>query len=149
MLDTFTAGVSFRSFEEAVSIAASFAATIETQECLLDLLFVGSEAYCFTAGRGQLHAENMLEVLAHTMPCEDKPFPDLIAALQERRNQLSGCILVLLRYDSERRTLLDELRASALPFIALIVGDKPTHAPLEPDVRFLKLDRIEEGLAAL
>jgi len=38
VLDTFTRGSSLQAFEEAVSIAASFAATIETHECLLDLL---------------------------------------------------------------------------------------------------------------
>ena len=31
-------------FEEAVSIAASYACTIETQDSLLDLLFVGTRA---------------------------------------------------------------------------------------------------------
>ena len=36
----------------------------ETQESLLDLMFVGPEAYCFTAGRGVGHTDQLLEVLA-------------------------------------------------------------------------------------
>ena len=50
VLDTFTsANYDPRAFEEAVSIAASFVVTVNTQECLLDLLFVGSESHCYTA----------------------------------------------------------------------------------------------------
>ncbi|HAH05889.1 MAG TPA: DUF58 domain-containing protein, partial [Elusimicrobia bacterium] len=52
ILDTFGAPPP-EVFEEAVSAAASFACSVLTQESLLDLLFVGAEAYCFTAGRGQ------------------------------------------------------------------------------------------------
>ena len=52
VLDTCGARRGGRAFEEAVSVAASFACSIQTQESLLDLLFVGPQAYCFTAGRG-------------------------------------------------------------------------------------------------
>ncbi len=51
-LDTFTDHPHSELFEEAVSVAASFACTVLTQESLLDLLFVGPESYCLTAGRG-------------------------------------------------------------------------------------------------
>jgi len=47
-----------------VSVSASFAATVQTQDSLLDLMFVGTEAYVFTAGRGVGHVDRMLEVLA-------------------------------------------------------------------------------------
>src|SRR6185503_17667402 len=44
ILDTFASVPQEEAFEEAVSIAASFACTVETQESLLDLLFVGPKA---------------------------------------------------------------------------------------------------------
>jgi uncharacterized protein (DUF58 family) len=61
VLDTFARGNGKRrgeerQFEEAVSIAASFACTIETRESLLDLMFIGNEAHSYTTGRGQLSA---------------------------------------------------------------------------------------------
>src|SRR6185295_8954921 len=64
VLDTFTKQPHSEIFEEAVSIAASFACSIRTQESLLDLLFVGPDSYCFTAGRGLGRSEQMLEILA-------------------------------------------------------------------------------------
>jgi uncharacterized protein (DUF58 family) len=64
ILDTFQKTAHSQILEEAVSIAASFACEIQTQESLLDLMFVGPEAYCFTSGRGLAHKDKMLEILA-------------------------------------------------------------------------------------
>ena len=69
VLDTFTDEPHSEMLEEAVSVAASFACTVLTQESLLDLLFVGAESYCFTAGRGLAHADQMLEILASVRAC--------------------------------------------------------------------------------
>ena len=77
VLDTFTDEPHSEMLEEAVSVAASFACTVLTQESLLDLLFVGAESYCFTAGRGLAHADQMLEILASVRACGDKPFATL------------------------------------------------------------------------
>ena len=74
VLDTFTDHQHSEVFEEAVSVAASFACTLPTQESLLDLLFVGPQSYCFTAGRGVAHVEQMLEILASVRACSDQPF---------------------------------------------------------------------------
>ncbi len=74
VLDTFTDDAHSEVFEEAVSVAASFACTLPTQESLLDLLFVGPQSYCFTAGRGVAHVEQMLEILASVRACSDQPF---------------------------------------------------------------------------
>ena len=68
VLDTFTGDPRNELFEEAVSVAASFACAVLNQESLLDLLFVESKAYCFTAGRGLSHTEQILEILAAVQP---------------------------------------------------------------------------------
>ena len=149
VLDTFSEGGADRRFEEAVSVAASFAASIDTQECLLDLLFLGAETYCFTAGRGQLHTENMLEVLAHIRPCENRVFEELVDCVIERRPGLSGIILVLLGWDEPRRHFVDDLLASDLPLLALVVTDTPGAAEPRPGVRFLEPGQIEAGLVGL
>ena len=77
VLDTFPATNNPLVFEEAVSVAASFACSVLTQESLLDLLFVGTEAYRFTAGRGLGSPDKMLEVLACVEPCRHRQFQDL------------------------------------------------------------------------
>src|SRR5439155_1252417 len=95
VLDTFVPAPT-PVFEEAVSVSASFAATVHTQDSLLDLMFVGPEAYVFTAGRGVGHVDRMLEVLAEVRPCPDRDFAALHRLVVERHSLLSGLVCVLV-----------------------------------------------------
>jgi uncharacterized protein (DUF58 family) len=97
ILDTFTERPHSELFEEAVSVAASFACTVLTQESLLDLLFVGPQAYCFTAGRGLAHADQMLEILASVRPCHAPTFGQLEQLVLNHSTAVSGCICVCWR----------------------------------------------------
>jgi len=148
VLDTFTDHADAR-FEEAVSVAASFACTIDTRESLLDLLFVGDRSFCYTAGRGHLQTEGLLEVLAHVEPCAAERIDRLGAILAEHRQRLSGCILVLLAWDSQRRQLVESLRASGLTLTCylIVASGRATTAPAL-GVHCLEVGRIGEGLAA-
>lgn len=157
ILDTFQSTESSEKFEEAVSVASSFACTVQTQESLLDLMFVGPEAYCFTAGRGVAHSDRMLEILASVSPCKDKPFTTLPPVVFERSSLLSGCICVLLSWDDNRQQFIGKLLELGIPTLVLVIvaaDDPPT---LEPGPmrgtpeRLLRLEvgKIEEGLATL
>ena len=147
VLDTFTDD-NTPQLEDAVSLAASFVCTIETQENLLDLLFVGADVYCHTVGRGQMQVENLLEVLAHVRPCDDKPFNALQPAVLGRRSALSGCILILIAWDDARQQLVNALRASGLPLVVYVVVESAADlTERQPWLRVLESGRIEEGLA--
>ena len=157
ILDTFQEAERSEKFEEAVSVASSFACAVQTQESLLDLMFVGPEAYCFTAGRGVALTDRMLEILAAVQPCRDKPFNTLPAIVFERSSLLSGCICVLLSWDEERQQFVGNLLELGIPTLVLVVmgaNDPPTLDPGpmqgKPE-HFLRLEvgKIEEGLAKL
>ncbi|PWU19272.1 MAG: DUF58 domain-containing protein [Verrucomicrobia bacterium] len=157
VLDTFTGHPHSAAFEEAVSVAASFACTILTQESLLDLLFIGPQSYCFTAGRGLAHADQMLEVLASVQICPDKPFGALERLVLEHVSVVSGCICVLLDWDDERQEFVRKLKTLDLPVLVLLVtqpGRKDAFdpGPLRDEPQkfcVLECGRIEEGLAKL
>ena len=121
VLDTFLETEPRDVFEEAVSVAASLACTTPTQESLLDLLFVGPEAYCFTAGRGLGHTERLLEVLACVRACSPASFRTLHRLVLEHQAQVSGCICVLVAWDDDRRTLVRALRALGVPTKVLLI----------------------------
>ena len=72
-------------FEEAVSLAASFACTQDTQESLLDLMFIGTHSYCYTAGRGQMQPESLVAILAGVRASADRAFRRLQDAVLARR----------------------------------------------------------------
>lgn len=108
-------------FEEAVSVAASFASGVEGSEGLLDLLFVGETAHRFTAGRGVAHPQQLLEVLAGVEPAPRRPFATLAGLILEHAATLSGTILVLQAWDRERRQLAANLVARGIPVLVLLV----------------------------
>jgi uncharacterized protein (DUF58 family) len=154
ILDTFAGPEQEATFEEAVSVAASFVCTIQTQESLLDLLFVGTEAFCFTAGRGVGHVDRMLEILAGVQMCEDQPFPALEALVLRHATLMSGCVCVFLAWDKPRQHLVRLLRALRVPLrVCVVTGD----AQLDPgpmrdqpgNFHALPVDRIQEALARL
>jgi uncharacterized protein (DUF58 family) len=150
VLDTFSASDDDDAFEEAVSVAASFACAVRTQDSLLDLMFVGPESYCFTAGRGVGHADRMLEVLACVRTCRDRPFETLHRSVVERHGALSGCICVLLAWDDDRKALVDQLIALGIETLALVVTAGPgEEAPWPPHVHRLVVGQAAEGLARL
>jgi len=133
-----------------VAVAASFVYTIETQECLLDLLFVGSEVHHSTAGRGQLHAENMLETLAGVGASAPEGFGRLARAVLAQCGQLTSCVLVLAAWDDARRGLAERLAASGVEVRAILVCARED-APREVPAWLLVVHpgAIEAGLARL
>jgi uncharacterized protein (DUF58 family) len=157
ILDTFAGPEMGEEFEEAVSVAASFACTVGTQESLLDLMFVGPQAVCFTTGRGLGQAEQALELLASVRPSLEKPFAALQDLVLRHARGVCGCVCVLLAWNLPRRELVRQLRALGLPVLVLIVVGEGqaagfNKAPAEdlPE-HFLVLEagRIAEGLQGL
>jgi uncharacterized protein (DUF58 family) len=149
-LDTFAPAAGEDAFEEAVAVAASFAATVDTHECLLDLMFVGRETYRYTAGRGHLHAQQLLEVLAAVSPYNDGDFSALADSVLANRAGLSSAILVMLAWDAPRRELVARLQASGVQVLVLLVTAAPTQVEERKSwLKILQPGRIEQDLAAV
>jgi uncharacterized protein (DUF58 family) len=156
VLDTFTDEPRSEILEEAVSVAASFACAVLTQESLLDLLFVGPESYRFTAGRGIAHADQMLEILASVKNCADKNFATLEHLVLNHISVVSGCICVLQQWDEARKKFVEKLRALGVPVLVLVVVQpgkaKPDAGPLRDapeSFHVLEIGKIAEQLAEL
>jgi uncharacterized protein (DUF58 family) len=144
-----TGGV-HQELEEAVALAASFVYTLDTHECLLDLLFVGDEVRAYTAGRGQLQAEHMLEVLAGVAGSDPREFGALARAVLARRASLSSVIAILVAWDAERRDFLAALCACGAEVRALLVCPAGAVPPdLAPGVTALHPGEIGKGLLQL
>jgi hypothetical protein len=156
VLDTFASPADDEVFEEAISTAASFACSISTQESLLDLLFVGTQAYCFTTGRGVAHTDQMLEVLAVVRPRGGKGFDALETLVLNHAGLISGCICILLAWDAPRQRLVSRLRMMGVPMLVLVIKERggvdPVAGPMRDDpARFVVLEpgRVAEALSRL
>ena len=153
ILDTFIENNSVNQFEEAVSIAASFATSIEDQDALLDLMFVGTESYRFTTGRSFGKAANMLEILACIKPCEGNNFVQLPDLIGEHLDELSGLIIILLDWDKKRQDMINHFISLKIPLIVFIIHDQ-TEQSYDPGLldeaagRFVpvSIDNIQETL---
>ena len=146
ILDTSTDRGEDAAFEEAVAVAASFVYAIDTRECLLDLLFVGGEVRTYTAGRGQMQLEHMLEVLAGVGPSAPADFAELARAVLTQRGALTSCIVVLLSWDDARRNFVDALRRTGVELRVLLVSET---AQAPSGVTLLHPSSVGAGLAAL
>jgi len=157
ILDTFCRDANSEIFEEAVSVAASFACTIQTQDSLLDLLFAGPQAYCFTVGRGVAHIDQLLEILAVVAPCAEKPFEALHQLVLDHSRAVSGCICVFIQWDEARQSLVRQLRALGVPLLVFVIVPDGRAGTLGPGplkdcpecFHALEKSRIEQDLAAL
>lgn len=153
VLDTFLAADTSRAFEDAVSLAASFACAADTRESLLDLMFVGLQSYCFTAGRGVDHIDRMLEILASVRTCREKSFSELPAMVLEKSPALSSCICILLEWDAQRKAFVEQLPSIGVPVMALVVTGEDEAAPefetTVKDVYRLQAGHILEGLGQI
>ncbi len=157
VLDTFTRHDPSDMFEEAVSVAASFACAVGDQESLLDLLFVGPQSYCFTSGRGLAQTDQMLEILAGVRACENRPFADLERLVLGHVAVVSGCICVFVAWDEPRREFVRKLRQLDIPVLVLVIVESGRSARLDPGPmrddpgRFhvLEAGKAEEALARL
>ena len=158
ILDTFQLADDSEVLEEAVAIAASLACEIQTQESLLDMVFVGPEAHRFTVGLGLGHTERLLELLASVLPCQDKSFDSLLPVVQGRLSLLSGCICIFLDWDDDRQTLVEQLQAAGVPVLILViegerglsqVPDRRCLSDRQSRLHVLHLGNIQAGLSAL
>lgn len=149
VLDTFIEDRSDELFEGAVSIAASFAMKVPDQDSLLDLMFIGTEAYRFTAGRGLGQIDNLLEILACVQACRDRSFQDLRELVRRHRDETSALICVFLGWDEQRRDFVRSFRSAGTPIAALVMAEDTDAIP-EADKAFapvfLPLGRIQESL---
>ncbi len=155
VLDTFHDVQHDEIFEEAVSIAASFACSVQTQESLLDLIFVGPETYCFTSGRSLAQVDRTLEILSSVNVCIDKPFGILPPLVLERSSLLSSCICILLTWDEERRQFIQSLKAAGVPLLVLVVtqnGRLPDISGFDETpgtIHAIEIGKVQECLSML
>lgn len=115
ILDTFSPHGEDVVFEDAVSAAASFVASPHEPDSLLDLLFVGPEAYCLTCGRGTADYMYLMEILACVHPAVDTSFSMLYGHVVQHLNNVSGCIVVLLTIDDDRAALVRAIVGRGIP----------------------------------
>lgn len=122
VLDTLCTDRTDTRFEEAVSVAASFACAIDTSQSLLDLMFVKNEAHKVTVGRGVERAEKLLEVLAGVTPERKGGYDALARLVLNHRDDLTSCLVILNDWDEQRAEFVRRLESGGVICAPIIIG---------------------------
>ena len=112
-------------FEESVSIAASYMTHENDQDALMDLMFIGNQAYRYTAGRGYRSTRSMLEILACVKSSHKNNSPALIELLNNNISECCGLLCILLAWDEARQNLIKAIQKTGIPTLALVLTDDP------------------------
>ncbi len=147
VVDTLSTSPTDAQFEETVSVAASFAASIDTRDTLLDLMFVKSEAHRVTAGRGLERAERLLEVLAGVTPERQSNYDSLARLVLQHRDDLTSCLVIFNGWDVRRAEFLKKLTRNGVVCAPIIIGAGKAPSGL-PGV-WLESGRIAQDLQRL
>jgi uncharacterized protein (DUF58 family) len=147
VVDTFSCDPTDHVFEEAISVAASFAAAIDTNQSLLDLMFIKNQAHMVTAGRGVDRAEKLLEVLAGVTPERTSRYEELAKLVLRHRDDLSSCVVIFNGWDGERADFLKRLMQGGVICVPLIIGKGP--APSDIPGHWLQYENIARDLQRL
>ncbi len=131
VLDTFLGNnMSLETFENAVSVAASYMAGEREQDTLLDLMFIGNQAYRYTSGKNHQHINAILEVLACIEPETKSNLERLQDLLTKYVGECCGIVCVLLCLDPARLSLLQFLENLAIPVKAIVFSHEQFSEPL-------------------
>lgn len=122
VLDTHVAAEQSELFEAAVSVAASFTTSINTQQSMIDLMFMNDEAYTFSIGRGAEKSDKILEVLASVNFSTEKNFEKLQKLITQHQNDLSACILIFTGWCSQRRDTVSRLHHAHLDLVVIVIS---------------------------
>ncbi len=149
VLDTFADPQEELAFEESVSVAASFVSAIDTNEALLDLMFLGDCDHVITAGKGMADSIKLLEALAAVQIAEKENFGSLLQLILRHRDDLTACICLFTGWSQSRSDFLQMLEKSGLEFLAIAVVSHPEKHQIPSRVHVLHPSKIKEDLLRL
>ena len=109
-------------FEAAVTVAASLCLSERETDSLLDLMFVGEEAHCFTSGRGVDHMPHIQEILA-SVQRSSADFEQLEEALTSHIRLCSSVVSVLMAWDKKRQALVRLVQKHDIPIAVFLIHD--------------------------
>lgn len=153
LLDTAVHPTLVEEFEEAVSVASSFASSIDTSEGLLDLVMLQQEAKVITIGKDVARVDKMLEAIACAEIETEPDWEGLSKRILQMAPDLSGCIMVFAEWSEERAKILNKTVMAGCNVVAFIVTRDVEKSKsilkkhgAATEIYFLEYGQIQQGL---
>lgn len=149
VLDTFAAESHELAFEEAVSVAASFVSEIDTEQTMLDLMFLGDSDQVITAGKGVAESVKLLEALAAVNLSLEENFARLSRLILRHRTDLSACICVFTGWSPSRLEFLRGLQSQGLDCVAVAILQGSEKELPPADVACINVSQMQQDLMCI
>ncbi|MFT5905665.1 MAG: hypothetical protein ACI9E1_001265 [Cryomorphaceae bacterium] len=148
VLDTNGAYEHLDNFEEAISVAASFARVVDTQECLLDLIFLNKGLQTLTVGNGVARSGDLLALLA-TLEIEIQPdWASLSRQVLKHAASFSVCVVIFTQLSDERKQLISNWKKAGLNLliIVLVNDELLNQAVLDIGATPIRINNVQKDL---
>ena len=153
VLDTGVHPSKHEEFEEAISVAASFACSIDTNEGLLDLVFIQQGTQVLTVGKGVSPLDEMMEALACAEMQINPEWNELTKQVLQVAPELSSCIMVFAEWSEERAKLAGMVAATGTSTLVFLLSSDVEKSQaeiaqhgVEGGVKILNVGKVQEDL---
>ncbi len=153
VLDTAVHPTSHEAFEEAISVAASFACSVDNDESLLDLVLIQKDSKILTAGNGGSSLDEMMEALACAQMETTPEWEDLTKQVLEMAADLSSYIMVFSEWSEERAKLVNMAAATGTSVLVFLLSSdveasraEITQHGVVSGINILKVGQVQEDL---
>lgn len=120
LLDTAIPLEKSKLFEDSVSIAASFACSLDTSKSLLDLIFIQEGSFVHKIEKNHNNPEKMLEFLADVQQSVLPNWEILMQNMLTYAEDFSVCLILLSHWDEQRSDFIKKLSAAGLEMLILL-----------------------------
>ncbi len=153
IVDTFVApgrqqpAAGFADLEAAISMTAAIADGLSNGEYLIDIFAAGDDLHVFRAGRHTAHLENILEILACVEPSRKDAFVDISSAIAHELESISTAICVLLAWDKQRQSLIQQIQEAGCALKIILICDDPDSVliDIDADVELITPETVQSG----
>lgn len=137
----------YEDLEAAISLTAAVADGLSGGEYLIDIFAAGDNLYVFRAGRHTAHLENILEILACVEASHKDAFDEVSSAIVHELDNISTTICVFLKWDDQRRALVEQIREAgcALKLLMVCNEGEQVGVDIDADVEFVTPAQVRDG----
>jgi uncharacterized protein (DUF58 family) len=145
LLDPGSERVNEDDLEAAISLAAGVLSFWSRGEALVDLEVVGDGARPLALGRSLGGLDQALDALADVKPGVALCPQTFLARLRPRLDALSAWMLVCTRFDAGHARLIEGVRQSGVPALAVLVGGSDVGPAAAAGARVIPGDVVERA----
>ena len=121
----------FPEFEASLSLTAALSHYLAHGDYIVDIFAAGPDVYHFKGGRSLAQLDQILDILSCLEPNKREPLTKLQSTVVEEMASIGSAMLLLLKWDNNRKKLVDQLQGYGISLKIVFITDE--EIPDKPD----------------